>query len=188
VALARALVIEPNVLLLDEPLANLDRQLRDQLRADMRTLQRETAVTAILVTHDQEEALSISDQIGVMHAGSILQTGSPAEVYAGPVTPFVARFLGDANLFAGKRVGRDAALVMVRPEQCILNPEPTPGRFVWPGRITNTAFLGKDWVADVECDNGETLRVRTRTGIAVGERVTVGIAEDGLWTIPEAAP
>ena len=77
-ALARALVIEPDVLLLDEPLANLDRHLRDQLRAELRSLQRETAVTAIMVTHDQEEALAISDSVAVMNAGRVLQVGPPA--------------------------------------------------------------------------------------------------------------
>ena len=102
VALARALVIEPDVVLLDEPLANLDRHLRDQLRVELRTLQRETGVTTILVTHDQEEALSISDRIGVIQAGRVLQLGSPVEVYAHPRTPFVARFLGAANLLPGK--------------------------------------------------------------------------------------
>jgi ABC-type Fe3+/spermidine/putrescine transport system ATPase subunit len=185
VALARALVIEPDVLLLDEPLANLDRHLRDQLRTELRTLQRETGVTTILVTHDQEEALSISDQIGVMQSGRVLQIGPPAEVYACPRTSFVARFLGAANLLPGKLVGRDAPLVMVRPEQCVLNPEPMTQWLAWPGRVANTAFLGADMLADVECDNRITLRVRTRTGIAVGQRVIVGIADENLWTIPD---
>ena len=93
VALARALVIAPDVLLLDEPLANLDRHLRDQLRAELRTLQRETGVTTVLVTHDQEEALAVSDLVGVMAAGRVLQVGPAAEVYHRPRTPFVARFL-----------------------------------------------------------------------------------------------
>ena len=122
VALARALVIEPDVLLLDEPLANLDRHLREQLRSELRTLQQQTGVTAILVTHDQEEALAISDLIGVMKDGRVLQVGSPAEVYAHPRTPFVARFLGAANLIDGKLVGRDAAVVMVPPGVLLAEP------------------------------------------------------------------
>jgi putative spermidine/putrescine transport system ATP-binding protein len=188
VALARALVIEPDVLLLDEPLANLDRHLRDQLRGELRTLQRETGVTAIMVTHDQEEALAISDQIGVMAAGRVLQVGPPAEVYARPRTPFVARFLGAANLLDGKLVGQSAAVVMVRPEHCVLNPDPGACQWVWPGRVTGVTFLGADLLADVMCDNGVSLRVRTRAEASVrpGDRVTVGLPDDKLWSIPEA--
>src|SRR5439155_13403066 len=158
VALARALVIEPDVLLLDEPLANLDRHLRDQLRGELRALQRETGVTAVMVTHDQEEALAISDRIGVTAAGRVLQVGPPAEVYARPRTPFVARFLGAANLLDGKLVGLSAAVVMVRPEHCVLNPDPAAFRWAWPGRVTGVTFLGADLVADVACDNGNPLR------------------------------
>ncbi len=184
VALARALVIEPDVLLLDEPLANLDRHLRDQLRAELRSLQKQTAVTAILVTHDQEEALAISDSVAVMAAGRVLQVGPPAEVYARPRTPFVARFLGAANLLDGKLVEQSAAVVMVRPEQCILNPDPAACRFVWPGRVANVTFLGADMLADIACDNGVTLRIRTRP-TALAARVTAGIPEAALWAIPE---
>src|SRR5205085_1760501 len=122
VAVARALVIEPDVLLLDEPLSNLDRHLRDQLRGELRSLQRQTGVTAVLVTHDQEEALSVSDLVGVTAAGRVLQVGPPAEVYARPRTPFVARFLGAANLPDGKAPGLRAAVVMVRPERCVGDP------------------------------------------------------------------
>jgi ABC-type Fe3+/spermidine/putrescine transport system ATPase subunit len=186
VALARALVIEPDVLLLDEPLANLDRHLRDQLRGELRTLQQQTGVTAIMVTHDQEEALALSDQIGVMRAGRVLQVGPPGEVYARPRTPFVARFLGAANLLDGKLVGQSAAVVMVRPERCVLNPDAPAYRLVWPGIVAGVTFLGSDLVAEVACDNGVSLRVRTRAAaIATGDRVTVGIADEAMWSIPE---
>jgi putative spermidine/putrescine transport system ATP-binding protein len=186
VALARALVIEPDVLLLDEPFANLDRHLRDQLRNELRTLQHETAVTTILVTHDQDEALAISNRVGVMKAGGILQVGPPAEVYRRPRTPFVARFLGPANLFDGKLVGRAGEQVMVRPEHCALNPDPARHTICWPGRVTRTSFLGADMIAEVACDNGITLQARTRPGVVAAERVTVGIAKEDLWAIPEA--
>jgi ABC-type Fe3+/spermidine/putrescine transport system ATPase subunit len=98
VALARALVIEPRLLLLDEPLANLDRRLRDGLREQLRALQRRTGVTTLLVTHDQEEALALADTVGVLVAGRLLQVDTPEGLYRRPRTPFVARFLGDANL------------------------------------------------------------------------------------------
>ncbi|HJZ57360.1 MAG TPA: ABC transporter ATP-binding protein [Gemmataceae bacterium] len=187
VALARALVIEPDVLLLDEPLANLDRHLRDQLRSELRSLQRQTGVTTVMVTHDQEEALAVSDLLGVMAAGQVLQVGPPAEVYDRPRTPFVARFLGAANLLEGKLVGSTAGVVMVRPEHCRLGPEATGCRWVWPGRVTEVTFLGADVVADVACDNGLSLRVRTRPATVPqpGERVEVGIPEDRLWPVPE---
>lgn len=188
VALARALVIEPDVLLLDEPLANLDRIIRESLRAELRVIQRDTGVTAILVTHDQEEALAISDRVGVMAAGRILQIGQPADVYAHPRTPFVARFLGAANLLDGKVVGRDAGeVVMVRPEACIVNRKPGADSITWPGRVAEVSFLGADRIAEITCENGASLRIRTRAAIAVGERVTVTIPQAALWRVPDAA-
>ncbi len=98
VALARALVLEPRLLLLDEPLSALDAQIRKRLRDELKRLQRETGFTAILVTHDQEEALVLGDQVAVMHAGRIVQTGPAREVYDRPATRFVAGFIGDFNL------------------------------------------------------------------------------------------
>jgi ABC-type Fe3+/spermidine/putrescine transport system ATPase subunit len=187
VALARALVIEPDVLLLDEPLANLDRHLRDQLRGELRTLQRQTAVTAVLVTHDQEEALAVSDVVGVMAAGRVLQVGPPAEVYERPRTPFVARFLGAANLLDGRAVGSASSVVMVRPEHCVLNPA-SPCRWTWPGKVTGVTFLGADLLAEVACEGGFVLRIRARTtaGVRPGDAVVVGVPEEHRWPIPEA--
>jgi ABC-type Fe3+/spermidine/putrescine transport system ATPase subunit len=140
VALARALVIEPRLLLLDEPLANLDRRLREQMRSELRQIQRRTGVTTLLVTHDQEEALAMAHQVGVMRQGRLLQVDSPRRLYQQPVCPFVACFLGDANLIevedveeksirlkAGWRVPRPdgpapklGSRVMVRPEQIVV--------------------------------------------------------------------
>jgi ABC-type Fe3+/spermidine/putrescine transport system ATPase subunit len=105
VAIARALVIEPEVLLLDEPLSNLDAQLRVEMRAEIRQLQQTLGITAIYVTHDQEEALSISDRIAVMRAGRFEQIGAPKEVYRDPATPFVAEFMGTTNLLKGRTTG-----------------------------------------------------------------------------------
>lgn len=101
VALARALAVQPQVLLLDEPLSALDAKVRAQLRDEIRRIQRETHVTTVLVTHDQEEALSISDRVAVMHSGRLLQVASPAAIYRAPADAFVARFIGTAAVLAG---------------------------------------------------------------------------------------
>jgi ABC-type Fe3+/spermidine/putrescine transport system ATPase subunit len=101
IALARAIVFEPEVLLLDEPLSALDANMREDMRVEIKKIQKQTGITAIFVTHDQEEALSMSDRIVVMNAGTAEQVGSPAEVYDRPATTFVADFLGKANMLAG---------------------------------------------------------------------------------------
>jgi putative spermidine/putrescine transport system ATP-binding protein len=104
VALARALAIEPRVLLLDEPLSALDAKVRVQLREEIRRIQLELGITTLYVTHDQEEALSVSDHVAVMYSGRIEQMGSPAEMYSAPATPFVAEFIGTMNRFEGRVV------------------------------------------------------------------------------------
>jgi ABC-type Fe3+/spermidine/putrescine transport system ATPase subunit len=118
VALARALVIEPDVLLLDEPLSNLDAQLRLDMRREIRTLQQALGITAVYVTHDQEEALAISDRIAVMRAGRLEQVGPPAAIYRAPATPFVAEFLGATNLVTGTVAGREGDLLAVDALGC----------------------------------------------------------------------
>ena len=143
VALARALAIEPSVLLLDEPLSALDAKVRVTLREEIRRIQLELGITTIYVTHDQEEALSISDRVAVMYGGRIEQVGSPPEMYGSPATPFVAEFIGTMNRlvatvaddgyveYAGSRLRVHAAeglprgervLVLVRPETVVLEP------------------------------------------------------------------
>ncbi|MGH7832258.1 MAG: ABC transporter ATP-binding protein, partial [Candidatus Binatia bacterium] len=102
VALARALVFSPRVLLLDEPLSNLDAQLRDEMRRELKALQRRVGITVLFVTHDQIEGLSLSDRIGIMKAGQLEQVGSPEEVYYNPASPFVRDFLGKTFLLPGK--------------------------------------------------------------------------------------
>src|SRR5689334_22905528 len=106
VALARALVLNPDILLLDEPLSNLDAKIRVQVRGEIRALQRDLAITTIYVTHDQEEALSLSDRVAVMKDGRVLQVGRPRELYERPRTRFVADFVGTNNLLAGRIVER----------------------------------------------------------------------------------
>ncbi|MEZ5923833.1 MAG: ABC transporter ATP-binding protein [Hyphomicrobiaceae bacterium] len=106
IALARAIVIEPDVLLLDEPLSALDANLREEMRIELKAIQREVGITTIFVTHDQEEALAMSDRVIVMNHGVVEQSGTPEEVYRWPATEFVARFLGQSNLLAGRIAGR----------------------------------------------------------------------------------
>jgi ABC-type Fe3+/spermidine/putrescine transport system ATPase subunit len=102
VALARAVVYRPGLLLLDEPLANLDRRLRDTMRIELKRLQRRIGITTIMVTHDQEESLSMADRVTVLHQGQLEQIGPPAEVYSRPVSPFVAAFIGEINVLKGE--------------------------------------------------------------------------------------
>jgi len=107
VALARALVTRPRVLLLDEPLSALDKSLRVEMQVELKRIQRDVAITTLFVTHDQEEALTLSDRVGILNEGRLIQEGPPHEIYERPETAFTARFLGDANLFAGTaRAGR----------------------------------------------------------------------------------
>jgi ABC-type Fe3+/spermidine/putrescine transport system ATPase subunit len=127
VALARAIVLQPDVLLLDEPLSALDPQLRKQVRSELRDLQRRVGVTFLFVTHDQEEALSMSDQIAVMNAGALEQVGSPRDIYCRPRTRFVADFLGAMNWIDG---------IGVRPEAVNITPE---GR---KAVVTGVTYLG----------------------------------------------
>jgi spermidine/putrescine transport system ATP-binding protein len=117
VALARALVNRPTVVLLDEPLGALDLKLRKEMQVELSTLHRELGVTFIMVTHDQEEALSLSDRIAVMNAGKIEQIGSPSEIYENPTTPFVADFIGDTNLFQGRVSATQSSAIEIVTEK-----------------------------------------------------------------------
>ena len=142
VALARALVMEPELLLLDEPLSALDPLLRKQVRAELRDLQKRVGITFLFVTHDQEEALALSDTIAVMDKGRVEQVGSPREVYSRPRTRFVANFLGAMNWIGG---------VGVRPESVRLAQQ---GR---PGVVTNVVYLGSAVHAETRLDSGDVV-------------------------------
>ena len=168
VALARALAIEPRVLLLDEPLSALDAKVRVQLREEIRRIQTQLGITTLYVTHDQEEALSVSDHVAVMSSGRIEQIGTPSEMYSAPATPFVAEFIGTMNrlearvvdgatgevLHEGTRLTVNAArgwangervLVLVRPELLELEPSPDgggAGENTLTGEVLTHTFLG----------------------------------------------
>jgi spermidine/putrescine transport system ATP-binding protein len=147
VALARSLVLEPDVLLLDEPLAALDPKLRKLMRVELKAMQRRVGITFLLVTHDQQEALSMSDQLAVMNEGSIEQVGSPEEVYLHPRSRFVAGFLGAVNWIGGAGV---------RPEAtCLAVSRGAGQRRYAPGRVTGSVFLGDCVQVMVRLDSGE---------------------------------
>ena len=116
VALARALVMEPAVLLMDEPLSNLDQKLRHSMRNTIRRIQQELGITTIFVTHDQEEAMSMADRVAVMDAGNIIQIGTPTDLYSNPATPFIANFVGTSNILKGTVIGEENGLYLVQGE------------------------------------------------------------------------
>jgi iron(III) transport system ATP-binding protein len=202
VAIARALVIDPTILLLDEPLSNLDAKLRISLRFQIREIQKKLKITAIYVTHDQEEALEISDRIAVMNAGEVLQVGTPEDIYERPSQRFVADFVGKANLVAGRREG-DAfvcsdrffvtltseerahlsgsgeAELMFRPEA--LREVGEDARADVEGRITDVLYHGniRRYMVDVGC----SAPVVYETGIPhnIGEFVRLAITHYRLY-------
>jgi iron(III) transport system ATP-binding protein len=168
-ALARALVAEPSLLLLDEPLSNLDALLREQMRSELRRLQKEVGVTAVYVTHDQSEALALSDRIAIMHNGRIVQIGTPQQIYHQPRNAFVATFVGRSNLFRGQLLERNhghariatalgpvlcqapndaggppPAAALIRPEHVVLTAAAgATGINRFRGRVFQVAFLGE---------------------------------------------
>jgi putative spermidine/putrescine transport system ATP-binding protein len=206
VALARALAIEPSVLLLDEPLSALDARVRHQLRAEIRNVQQRLGITTLFVTHDQAEALSMADRVGVMNAGRLEQLGTPEEVYERPATPFVAEFVGTMNRVAGRvlpggrlevlgasvgAIGSDRQApgslveVLVRPEALELVLE-DPGH----ATVAERTFLGSLTRIRVTLDDGHDLLVDLATrrglpepGARVGVRVT---SEEALVSGTEA--
>ncbi len=157
VALARALVNRPRVLLLDEPLGALDLKLRQQMQHELRSIQGEVGITFVYVTHDQEEALAMSDRLAVFNAGRIEQVGAPAEVYERPATEFVAGFVGVSNVLV-----RAGGRVTIRPEKIrILDPgiERTAGSEAESGRIRDVVYVGMVTRFVVELDDGGELTV-----------------------------
>lgn len=137
VAIARALAPAPQVLLLDEPMANLDAELRERMREEIRRIQHQVGVTTLFITHDQQEALALSDTISVMREGVIVQTGTPHEIYEHPANDYVARFMGAINIFSKP----DGSSLFARPETLTLTTKPTSHTLVC-ARITSKRYLG----------------------------------------------
>jgi iron(III) transport system ATP-binding protein len=200
VALARSLVVEPEILLLDEPLSNLDAKLRERMRTELKQLQRRTGITFVYVTHDQAEALALSDMIAVMHAGRLQQYGTPHDVYARPANRIVADFMGLVNLLPARVIGArdgvgkveigadwrfDMRLpdgvaegnivdLVIRPENIRLSrPDGRGGRAT--ATVSDHTFLGNISEYYVTLASGQTLRVQTHPAqhLAVGDTVTI---------------
>jgi spermidine/putrescine transport system ATP-binding protein len=205
VALARALVLRPAVLLLDEPLGALDAKIRKQLRIELKALQEEVGITFVFVTHDQEEALSMSDRIAVMNTGRIEQIGTPAEVYEEPATVFVADFLGVSNLMDAScegggvvRIGdfrlragcgsvdaRGPVKVVARPERLALLGHGSSGENRLPGMVERTVYVGANLQVIVRLATGESVQASiANTGEAAswaqGTPVAVHVPPDAL--------
>ncbi len=176
IALARALVLEPDVLLLDEPLSALDPLLRKQLRAELKDLQRRVGVTFVFVTHDQEEALSMSDRIAVMNGGHVEQVGTPQEIYQQPKTRFVASFLGAMNWIDG---------IGVRPECTRISRAPENG--ARPAVISRSVFLGPMVHIEAKLGGGEVVTAQMAAdtpGFNEGEAVHIWWSENHELRFP----
>ena len=203
VALARALVNRPEVLLLDEPLGALDLKLRKEMQLELKTLQREVGITFIYVTHDQEEALTMSDRIGVMNKGKLLQLGNSSDIYESPNCRFVADFIGDTNFINGKIkaqqgrvvdvvVGNDLVLradcetalsvgtevsVAVRPEKMHVNRTGVESLGnVLQGHVVNVVYIGTDTHYGIDLADGQQVRVREQNSMP-GSRPVANVGE-----------
>jgi len=167
VALARAVVNEPEVLLLDEPLGALDLKLRQEMQIELKQIQKEVGITFVYVTHDQEEALTMSDRMAVMTSGQIEQIGSPVEVYERPATEFVAGFIGISNVLK-----RGGVRFVVRPEKIRMlaeGEEPAAGMTVEPGRVEEVIYVGMSTRYVVRLEGGEQLVAVRQNMDAVGD-------------------
>lgn len=195
IALARALVLRPRVLLLDEPLGALDRQLREEMQIELKKIQRDAGITFIFVTHDQEEAMRMSDRIVVFNEGRVEQVGTPQDVYNKPATRFVAGFLGAANILSGedaKKVFGKSKTVSIRPERMRLqasNSKISTDESSVSAIVQEAAFVGANTMYLVETEFGFRLNVsKTNTELleqdksfAAGDRVLV------VWHNSQAA-
>jgi spermidine/putrescine ABC transporter ATP-binding subunit len=197
VALARALVTRPRLLLLDEPLGALDKRLRQQMQIELKQIQREVGITTVFVTHDQEEALTLSDRVAIFNEGKVVQAGRPLEVYERPATAFAANFLGDANFFEGRvsergRIATEWGMLLtedalpaigqtvicaVRPEKISLMPATapaTPGKNRLEGRLAQAVYSGMSTTYKVDIGNREITvfeQNRAQPVFALGEPI-----------------
>ena len=211
VALARALVLKPKLLLLDEPLANLDARLRDEVRWLIRDLQQQSGITAFYVTHDQSEAMAMSDMVAVMKAGRVAQFATPREIYQQPTERYVADFTGEANFIpcqsvtpqgegryaitaAGASLALSGVPGITGPAELLLRPEalsltaPEAGTF--KGKVTKSAFLGAALHCEITLADGSMLKLAAEPNhkVVPGEMVGIAIDHSHAWLMPEVAP
>jgi iron(III) transport system ATP-binding protein len=200
VALARALAPNPQLILLDEPFSNLDASLRETVREEVRAILEKAETTAIFVTHDQEEALSLADQVAVMHHGHIHQVAAPQTLYNRPATRFVAEFVGDADVLPARRVGAylvdtplgrlstadpvesEFSAVILRPEALTIRPTDDG-----PGTVHAVSFFGHDQMVTVELPDGTRIRARHGATLDVHRGDRVEVAVQGRVTVFEDA-
>ena len=188
VALARAIVNRPQVLLLDEPLGALDLKLRQEMQVELKGIQEQVGITFVYVTHDQEEALTMSDRLAVFNDGKIVQVGAPADVYEQPGNEFVAGFVGVSNVLE-----RDGRRFTIRPEKIRLLDTPHDGLHTEPGVVRDVAYVGMVTRYLVDLERGGELQVvrqnlETSSSEALeqqGRTVTVGWSEEHTYAIPK---
>lgn len=209
VALARAIVFEPRILLMDEPLSALDKQLRDRMQIELRSLHESLGMTTICVTHDQREALTMSDRVAVINHGRVIQLDTPRIVYEHPANRFVAEFIGesaflpieqanDEHYLSGQKLklscrpNGKAALLMLRPERLqILDDPPVTDMNVLRGHVAGLAYQGESILLQVELQNGTSIAVRcssargAMTDVAKpGQEILLGLAPEDTFLIP----
>ena len=209
VALARAVALQPKVMLLDEPLSNLDANLREDMRSEIKRMHTEFGITTVYVTHDQAEAMAISDRIAVINAGRIEQLDTPHRLYSRPTTRFAAEFIGRTNLLEGRRQsgrmvfdgfdvpssgGADGALLAsVRPQNLRLLPcrdgavPSEPGMLFLPGRVTERIFLGERWDYGLTLTTGTGLRAAgpPEEDFATGSEVWIAVPEAAIIPVED---
>jgi len=195
IVLARALINRPAVLLLDEPLAALDRKLRREMQMELQSLQREVGITFVLVTHDQEEALSMSDTISIMRDGHIVQTGTPTELYDKPVDRYVADFVGESNFFSGAVSAADStqATIQTKTGMLLTAPYPEGGRHLTtgqPGTIAVRPEVVLIWppTGSKPKDVDFSIKGRITNRIYLGHQAEFGVTTDSLGEILARTP
>ncbi|WP_456726032.1 ABC transporter ATP-binding protein [Bradyrhizobium sp. USDA 3397] len=211
IAIARSMVYQPSIILMDEPLGALDKRLREQMQIEIKRLHRQLGVTIIYVTHDQEEALSMSDRICLMNNGNIVQLGRPDELYFAPCNLFAANFLGEANILQASRRSGDkevttavttirigssppavgaALLLLIRPE-CFSLESSGPSSNCLTGKLVDVTMLGPLTRLDVVCEDGTPILAKVPTSRAVtrlsaGQDIALYVAADDVIVVPEA--
>ena len=203
VALARALAPSPDLILLDEPFSNLDAALRATVREEVRSILHAAEATAIFVTHDQEEALSLTDHVAVMHSGRLHQVADPQTLYTKPATRFVAEFVGEADALPGTRAGRylvdtpigrlptaapvtsTAVTVVIRPEALRLRPT---SEDAGSGTVIGISYFGHDQLVQVQLDDGALLRARRGPQLDLQRHTRVTLTVDGPVVVFDADP